>query len=376
MAEEVIKEGKWICPNCAAKNRGLHIECPSCGAARGNVQFIYDENASAIVDEDEKKQALSGPDWICAYCETSNKYAAQQCKQCQAEKAVGKSRQERDLNDSKPDRQTKQNKHENHVQAKARPIDIPEAPNGYFKFGCIAIILLFSILAGLQCYKTEMVLDITDRSWERSFVVQEYKTLKKGDWVDKVSSKARISKKERKQRTTKQVQVGTKSVKENYTKQVKVGTKKVKTGVKDLGNGSFKEIWEEKPVYEDRDEVRTVSKPVYEDQPVYDTWAEYEIDDWDKGVELKTSGGAEDPYWPKEKVADSPRERIGEKRAVQHKEMYKLVFSTPDKKSTYDVDKINSKPIPSDLFIQAKIGTKWKALVSGLGLFEKIEQVK
>ena len=60
--------------------------------------------------------------------------------------------------------------------------------------------------------------------------------------------------------------------------QVKVGEKKVKVGVKDLGNGYFKDIYENRPVYETKTETYRETK--YRDVPVYMTKYKYKMMKW------------------------------------------------------------------------------------------------
>ena len=62
----IIREGSWICPNCNAKNRGAKDTCNSCGAVRGNVQFIYEEEGQEITDETEKARLRRA---LLEYCE-------------------------------------------------------------------------------------------------------------------------------------------------------------------------------------------------------------------------------------------------------------------------------------------------------------------
>ena len=52
------------------------------------------------------------------------------------------------------------------------------------------------------------------------------------------------------------------------------------TGYKDLGNGYFEEITDERPVYETYYESEEYKEPIYRQEPIYKTKYYYEFDKW------------------------------------------------------------------------------------------------
>lgn len=88
-----ILEGRWDCSSCGrVGNMGHDVHCPGCGKPRGAVTFYLPENPEAIADAERLAEAKAGPDWVCAYCEASNRSIADHCTGCGAARAEGKAR--------------------------------------------------------------------------------------------------------------------------------------------------------------------------------------------------------------------------------------------------------------------------------------------
>src|SRR5260370_21649808 len=69
-----IREGKWRCPYCSVVNRGADLTCTGCGATRDkDVQFFLEEAADEVTDEQLLATARAGADWLCQFCQTSNR---------------------------------------------------------------------------------------------------------------------------------------------------------------------------------------------------------------------------------------------------------------------------------------------------------------
>jgi hypothetical protein len=100
------------------------------------------------------------------------------------------------------------------------------------------------------------------------------------------------------------------------TEQVRVqaGTERVKVGTRDLGNGFFEDVYEERPVYETRTRERQVSRPVYRDEPVWDTEVTYQVDEWQLVRSAHAEGSDLDPKWPP--LEPDEREKPGSRREV------------------------------------------------------------
>ena len=87
--------GYWDCPVCGSKEiRGDVTNCPSCGRARGDVQFYmkgYNEGETReedersdveYLDEEQAKYVSKNPDWYCSFCNSLNSDNAKFCNNC------------------------------------------------------------------------------------------------------------------------------------------------------------------------------------------------------------------------------------------------------------------------------------------------------
>ena len=90
----------WDCPVCGNKGiRGDVTNCPSCGRARGEVQFYMkgytegetrEENERSDVeylDEEQAKYVSKNPDWYCSFCNSLNSDNAEFCSNCGSSRA-------------------------------------------------------------------------------------------------------------------------------------------------------------------------------------------------------------------------------------------------------------------------------------------------
>lgn len=82
------------------------------------------------------------------------------------------------------------------------------------------------------------------------------------------------------------------------TKERIVGYEEVVVGHKDLGNGYFEEITENRPIYETYTETEYYEEPIYRKEPVYKTKYYYEIDKWLYDRSVSSSGSTQKTYWP------------------------------------------------------------------------------
>jgi hypothetical protein len=94
-------------------------------------------------------------------------------------------------------------------------------------------------------------------------------------------------------------------------------------GTRDLGNGYFEDVYEDRPVYDEVESTETYQEPVYRQVPVYRMRYSFTIDEWQTLREEKSTGEDLAPYWPDTDLADGERE--GERR-----ESYTVIFRAPD----------------------------------------------
>lgn len=338
--EEVIKEGTWKCPNCGKKNRGRDVKCASCGQARENVEFSYDETAPEVTDEAEKAVAEGGPDWTCGYCGTSNRANVETCRQCGGSRGEGKNREVTEV-----------------VQEKAippRPADSnngSKGGSGVGRFVLWTILGVFGLCVLLSLWQSDEFLTLSKARWDRVIKIEKLSPVIEEGWS--VPAGGRVLSTRQAVYSHSQVQTGTRQAQEDYTEKIKTGTKRVKTGVKNLGNGYFKETYRTEPVYTTRTKTRMVTRPVYTSVPNYRTRYRYEVEKWHLDREVRTSGDNTEPAWGQVTLARNERD-AGRSSA------YKTTFTSDNGKS-YEF-------VPSEpLFVKLRLGQKCKCRVNGLG---------
>lgn len=280
-----IREGKWRCTYCSRVNRGRELRCAGCGATRDkDVAFFLEDDAPEVRDQAPLGTALAGADWLCLFCGTSNRPADPKCVQCGAEKGTAPSRPVREIPDAPPAPQGA-------LSRPPAPLAAKRGGCGPRAWGCLT---LLAILFGLFLYsalrKTVESVEVTGLEWERTIDVEAYRTVREEAWEGSVPSGGRV--------------VG-RSREVHHEEREQAGSERVKVGTRDLGNGFFEDVYEDRPVYRSR--------------PVYATRYSYEIERWVKDRTARASGRDPTPAWP------DPGLRRGEREAGRH-ETYTAVL--------------------------------------------------
>lgn len=327
----VIRRGYWICPACKHKNPGNLELCESCGHTleikEGEPSpFFLDETSQEVNQINELREAHSGADWICDYCNTANDGLAKSCKQC------GSGRQ-----------QKLEKAPEQKLPPKKRSVSKILIGSG------IALIALILLLA-IPLYDP---VKITGFSWERNIEIEYSRIVTEEGWElptggTLLKTETRFSHNQDVLDHYDRVEVKkSREVEDGYTTEtyteyedVQVGTETVKTGTRDLGNGYFEDVYEERPVYERKavQQTRQVPKyrteyyteieevPVYRQEPVYKTWYTYDILRWfHQRLEKTTGNSKEGVEWPAYTLA-------GNERAGTKTEIYTVFLISDDKK--------------------------------------------
>jgi hypothetical protein len=348
-----IREGAWDCPSCGRKKiRGSAKYCPGCGAPRGDgVRFYLPDDSPEVTAAEELARAQAGPDWICAYCEADNPADAAFCTGCGAAKAEGQARQVQEIK----------------AGAAAPPpppipVAAPVAKKGWGRWGkgcgigCLGLIVLFLFLV---FYQRDVDLTPTGHHWVRTVQVEALREVTREAWEGEVPAGARVISSQRALFRTDKVQIGSETRTRTVTERVQTGTERVKTGVRDLGNGYFEDIYEDQPVYEDRERTETYDEPVYKEVPVYKMKYRFNVDEWQPVREAKAEGDDQSPVWPE--VQLGANERIGPR-----KEDYKVLFRDPDGKTV-------EHPVGSEAeWLGFKEGEAYKAETNISGKIQRI----
>jgi hypothetical protein len=322
-----IREGAWDCPSCGRKrNRGSAKFCNGCGVPRGaDVKFYLPEDARVVDAADELAKAQAGPDWTCAYCEGDNPADAAFCSGCGATK------------DGKP-REVVTHRGEAPAappssapapQTLTSPPPIPPGSGRLKKgcgIGCLALLAL-ALTVWLLGRPREAELPLAGFRWERAVQVEAMRTVEEEAWEGAVPAGARVLSTRREVHHTDKIQIGSERKTRTVSERVQTGTERVKVGTKDLGNGYFEDVYEDRPVYEDRDRQESYDEPVYREQPVYANRVRYEIDKWVPAREEKIARADHAPEWPAPRLGSN--ERAGPRR-----EVYEALFSGADGKTS------------------------------------------
>lgn len=294
-----IREGAWDCPYCGqARNRGPDRFCGACGSPRGSdVKFYLPDDARVVEDEAEIERARAGPDWTCAFCGGDNPARNAFCVGCGAGR------------DGSPPRPVV----EPTRPAEPAPAAAPKKKLGLVAlFGCLggcgAVLLLLTLLGMFLGMTRDESLTVVGMRWERTLSVERYGTVREEAWKEAVPSGARKISEKREIRSHRDVKVGSETRTRTVSKKVQTGTEKVKVGTRDMGNGYFEDVYEDRPVYETRSETERYEEPLYRKEPVYDVKVVYEVERWTPSRKATASGTDNRPSWPDPSLGSGERE--------------------------------------------------------------------
>lgn len=313
-----IREGAWDCPQCGRKrNRGPAKYCEGCGYPRGaDVELYLPEDAPEVTDAAALARARSGPDRTCAYCDGDNPADAEYCGGCGAGKDGSKPRPVIEHRDEPPP-----------VQPVAGTPEKPQKPKKkrgcgrtVLGLGCLGLVgLILLVVVGGWFTSRPSVATAGGFEWSRTVEIQQATPEIREAWEGEVPAGARILDTRREVHHKDRTRIGTEQKTRTYTERVQTGTETVKVGTRDLGNGYFEDVYEDRPIYEtvERQEMR--QEPVYREDPVYRNKVRFQIDAWKTVRTEKDQGSGRSPRWPL--VALLPGEREGPRKAT-----YTVIF--------------------------------------------------
>jgi len=286
-----IRVGRWDCPVCQTNGiLGPEKHCTNCGSPRPqNVKFYLVDESEVVQDEKRLKEAKDGADWVCSYCNAHNKVSDTQCHSC------GNDREIKDGDKSLQEKIT-------YTDGRNQPELIPsynkstnvlKKPkiNKKLKFGCLGTIATVVLLFILSLFTSEIEVSVDSFAWERSIKIEKYIQVTENDW--NFPNGGKLVRSYQDIHHYNEVPDGTET--KTRTVQEQTGTKRVKVGTRDLGNGYIEDVYEDQPVYTDKQETYTETK--YKKVPVYQTKYEYTIFRWKDAGEFKTSNKDNNPYW-------------------------------------------------------------------------------
>jgi len=317
----------WQCQYCETQNPGPIKTCTACGAPQPeDVEFtrVDEETFNFIKDEALIRMAKAGPDIHCPFCGTRNPSTAETCSNCGGVLSMGGKAREI----GKVVQTT--------AEAAQTPPPTPE-PAQKTSSGKKGIFIAIGLIAIIACVVAAIMLftntddvnaTVTDRSWERSIVIEEYRTVSRSDWSDEIPAGAEVESCSQRYRYTSNEPVAnaTEVCGEPY--------------VVDTGTGVGE----------------VVQDCTYE---VYDNYCDYTILDWVAVNTLIESGEFSTPAWPSPSL-------LADQRLGQREESYTIIFRGDDETYTYTTTNV-------DLFLSAEPGSEWTLSINQLGGIQSLE---
>jgi len=312
-----IKIGRWDCAQCGhVGNEGPVTRCEKCGASRPeNVVFYLADDSEIVNDVNKIKEAKSGADWVCSFCSTHNKVSQTVCQSCG---------NDRDATDGDESLKEKVHLFNQKPKSEKKPFRLGKG----FKRVLIAIASFFVLFFFLALFTSDIDVTVNGFKWERSIEIEEYKKVIEEDWnipagAERIDSYQAVH-------HYNQIANGTET--KTRTVQKQVGTEQVKIGEKDLGNGYFEDIYEDRPVYEDVEETYEVTK--YKQIPVYKTKYKYSVFRWKNAGTQEAKDNKKPAYWPEDnRLGDTNKFRV-----KKRDEEYFLLLDCEGEANTVVVD--------------------------------------
>ena len=364
-------EGLWDCQHCDTKgNKGSIRECPNCGHPRDDSVKFYMPGTITYVSEEKARTINKNPDWVCLYCNTLNSDDNTICKSCGANKADdsldyfenqrNKKEKESSYHTHSSDSESnyEDSYEEDYEENTSYNYNSSSYNSNYYssntvpenkiitflkdnwKFLLIIPVIIALIVGGIYLFTPkEEYVTITDFKWEYSVNIEKFETIKDSGWS--LPSDARLL------YTNNEISHYDQVLDHYETKTRQVAKTRIShyesyvSGYRDLGNGYFEEIIDQRPVYETYYETETYEEPVYRSVPIYDTKYYYERDVWNYNRTIKFNGSDKDPKWGEIKLNDL--ERISE--SSRSKKYYVIGINSKNETKEYEFSYEEWKPL-------------------------------
>lgn len=302
----------WDCKFCGTeKLLGVtHRHCPNCGALQDPEWRYMPPREEWIALEDHK---YVGADKTCPACGQPNSAANTFCSECGADLSGADSVVIHDLAPGDDVTGTQRDVVKQKHEAEMARVAAAEPARKYMGLTLTqwaigaGIALVALIVAGIiyaVTYRKQVTGTVTDMTWERTVEIEAFQQVAQEAWDEAVPDDAYGKTCDRKQRGEERVKVGEREVCEQQ----------------DAGDGSFREVCHDEPVYERR--------------PTYDQWCTFTVDRWIVVRDVEASGAQRepDPHWP-EFVLAAGTGGYGQEREGQKHERYAVKFREEGGKS-------------------------------------------
>lgn len=337
-----IFENKWDCPACGRVGNSAFKQkhCPACGYGKTSqdAEYMGDE----ITNADDLKVAGKTKDWICSNCQSTNYQKNDFCENCGNPKD-GSDKVNQKINyGSTPPRTHEEARERSHPKTKiesassysyppvssysSEPWSVQSSLDSFaektgiqlntdtLKIGGIVVaVLLFIAVLFFSIFHTKDVNGtVTAFNWTRDIPIEVYKTVRHTHESIQQSGAYNV----RSYQESRQVPV---------YKTVTTHHSKTCTSYTNNGDGTTTQHTE--------DCSYDTSESVLDHyDTVWDTYYDYDRDEWVYEYTAHTQGSDQKPYWPVVKLNRDSEPIIGAERKSIPFEKYSVVFATYDKK--------------------------------------------
>ena len=361
--------GYWDCPYCGTQGiQGTVVNCPSCGRARGEVQFYMKDHTEGesreqgqtgdieYLSEEQARYVSKNPDWYCSFCNSLNSDNAQFCSNCGASRADSESNYF-DMLKKKQERDAAE------TAAQPRPAAAAQPKS---KRPMVFLLLVIALIVGLFMYmsgnKTD-ALKVEGISWARAVSIEEYRQLSESGWT--LPDGAELTEQKNELHHFDSVLDHYETVEVQRSRRV-IDHYETYYTYEDNGNGTFSQIEHERPVYETEYYTETEQQPVFVQVPRYQTKYYYTIWRWVPSREVNASGTDHNAAWPDPALGENERE--GQKAEVyrfsvldekgQSRAVYRLAESDWRNLNPGDAIYITAQRTGANPYISTKDGEK------------------
>ena len=305
-------EGLWDCPNCKkVGNKGHSKHCGGCGAPRNpDTEFYLPDDAREVTEEAELAKTEQGPDWTCAYCQGDSPAGDKFCSNCGAGADGSKPRQVKEERFAPPVTEDP-----GFDDPRAGIVEDPPEPKRSSHWmlkgcglGCLGMLVLAILFSVWLASPREAKLQVVGHAWNSSIAVQQFRQVDESAWEGQVPLGARVTSRHRALNHVNHVHVGTTTHSHEVQERVQSGTHKVKVGKKNMGNGYFKDIYEDQPTYHMVSRTVNEQVPNYHDEPVYGMKVYYRVGRWANAPPVTRQGTGLNPEWPPFRASANERE--------------------------------------------------------------------
>lgn len=346
-------EKYWDCHTCGRTGISAlrQLKCPGCGNTKSS-QDQEHLSRNEITDEYGLSLAKGEPHWTCSHCGSVNLDKETNCIGC------GNEREESDgtnqiielgtnpLPDYQPkdvwETHSESDRESNKVTEKeekpdfqssntiwqppkiSREKQLQKSRKSHLKITAIVMVVVLGLagLGWLFFHTTPVETTVAGFSWSRTIKIEKYKVVHGSGWslppgAYNCWSETRIS--------------GYRPIYETKTRTVY----HPRTSYRDRGNGAVES-------YDSSYYTTEVYHEKVGEEPIYDTWYNYDINQWNYERQVEAGENNRDPYWPVYSLNLDGRTEIGAERVASRREIYTVVFEQKTEKDEIKIYKYNT----------------------------------